>query len=76
MCVLSFKENGKKISCSVKVHMMKNYGRHCVGCVLEDVGDKYWKVQLTPNHSLAMKNTRFDRDEGIYQYHNYNGSNA
>ena len=55
---------------------MKNYGRHCVGCVLEDVGDKYWKVQLTPNHSLAMKNTRFDRDEGIYQYHNYNGSNA
>ena len=48
---------------------MKNDGRHCVGYVLENVGDIYWKVKLTTNYILKW----FDRDEGTYRYHNSNG---
>ena len=55
---------------------MKNGGINCVGYVLEYVGDIYWKVQLTKNHILNLKKSRFDRDKGTYHYHDNNGSTS
>ena len=54
--------------------MMTNDGGHCVGRVLEDVGDRYCKFKLTTNKILTLKNPRFDRYEGTYLYQNNNGS--
>ena len=73
LCGVSLK-NGRELLCSRKVNTTKDYGGHCVGYVLENVGDRYCKLQLTTNHILTLKNPRFDRDEGTYQYHNNNGS--
>ena len=69
-----FKGNEIEFSCSGKVDTMTNDVIHCGRYVLQDVGDRYWKLQLTKNQILTFKHPRFDRDEGIYRYHNNNGS--
>ena len=53
---------------------MTNDGRHYVGYILEDGDDRYWKVKLTKNYILTLKNPRFDSYKVTYRYHNNNGS--
>eukprot|EP00978_Attheya_sp_CCMP212_P042739 scaffold265946_cov35-Attheya_sp.AAC.1 len=59
---------GLKKKCAGKVDIMVTDGRHCIGYILEEIGELYWRVQLVTNHIITLKKPHLDRDTGMYLF--------
>jgi hypothetical protein len=73
LCGVTYNENGREMSCSGKVETVTQDGKQCLGYILDNVGDHYWKVKLMSNQLVTLQKPFFNRDTREYLFNENNG---